>query len=145
MVQWSDNNYAAANSSRGVSKVTDKYDTWTEDRIATLGYLVGSGREVETIAEELGTTAGNVYRQVARFGLSFRTSPGISMSKRTYSGVQSAAHRRGTDTATIVNRVLHILGDDPTLLENCLDDDKSKEYFRVLYAQRPVSYSMSRS
>ncbi len=133
-MQWSDNNYAAANSSRGVSKVTEKYDTWTEDRIATLGYLVGSGREVETIAEELGTTAGNCYRQVARFGLSFRTAPGISMSKRTYSNIQAAAHRRGTATATIVNRVLRILGEDPTLLENCLDDEKSKEYFRGLYS-----------
>ena len=130
MVQWSDNNYAAANSDKGVSKVADKYDTWTEDRIATLGYLVGSGREVETIAEELGTTAGNVYRQVARFGLSFRTSPGISMSKRTYKAVGAAAHRRGTDTATIVNRVLRILGEDPTLLENVLDDEYSRAYFR---------------
>ena len=129
MSRWSDNNFAAANSDRG-GELMEKYDTWTEDRIATLGYLVGSGREVETIAEELGTTAGNVYRQVARFGLSFRTSPGISMSKHTYSTIQAAAHRRGTDTATIVNRVLHILGDDPTLLENVIDDEKSRAYFR---------------
>ena len=110
--------------------MTEKYEAWTEDRIAQLGYMVGSGREVETIAEELGTTAGNVYRQVARFGLSFRTSPGISMSTRTYKAVGAAAHRRGQDTATIVNRVLRILGDDPTLLENVLDDEYSRAYFR---------------
>lgn len=130
MTSWSDNNYAAANSDRGVSKVAEKYDTWTEERIATLGYLVGSGREVEAIAEELGTTAGNVYRQASRFGLSFRASPGISMSTRTYKAVGAAAHRRGQDTATIVNKVLRILGDDPTLLENVLDDEKSREFFR---------------
>ena len=110
--------------------MTDKYEAWTEDRIALLGYMVGSGREVETIAEEMGTTAGNVYRQTARFGLSFRTAPGISMSPHTYRAVGASAHRRGTDTATIVNRVLRILGDDPTLLENVLDDEKSREFFR---------------
>ena len=99
-----------------------------------LGYLVGTGRDVETIAEELGTTSGNVYREAARFKLSFRTAPGISMSKRTYSNIQAAAHRRGQDTATIVNKVLRILGEEPTLLENCLDDEKSKEYFRGLYS-----------
>src|SRR5208283_4758529 len=82
--------------------MAEKYEAWTEDRIALLGYLVGSGREVETIAEEMGTTAGNVYRQTARFGLSFRTSPGISMSPHTYKAVGAAAHRRGTDTATII-------------------------------------------
>jgi hypothetical protein len=131
MTSWSDNNYAAANSDRGVSKVAEKYDTWTEERIATLGYLVGSGREVEAIAEELGTTAGNVYRQASRFGLSFRASPGISMSRHTYSGIQAAAHRRGTDTAALVNKVLHILGDDPTLLENIIDDEKSRAYFNT--------------
>ena len=132
MVQWSDNNYGADNSRRGVSKVAEKYDTWTEDRIAQLGYLIGTGREVETIAEEMGTTAGNVYRQAARFKLSFRTAPGISMSTRTYKAVGAAAHRRGQDTATIVNKVLRILGDDPTLLENILDDEYSKAYFRGL-------------
>jgi len=109
--------------------MTEKYDTWTEDRIALLGYMVGSGREVETIAEEMNTTAGNVYRQVARFGLSFRTAPGISMSPRTYKAVGAAAHRRGTDTATIINRVLCIFADDPTLLENVLDDQHSHLYF----------------
>lgn len=131
MTSWSDNNYAAANSDRGVSKVAEKYDTWTEERIATLGYLVGSGREVEAIAEELGTTAGNVYRQASRFGLSFRASPGISMSRHTYRGIQDAAHRRGTDTAELVNKVLHILGGDPTLLENIIDDEKSRAYFNT--------------
>ena len=112
--------------------MTEKYDAWTEDRIAQLGYLVGTGREVETIAEEMGTTAGNVYRQASRFSLSFRTSPGISMSTHTYKAVGAAAHRRGQDTATIVNKVLRILGDDPTLLENVLDDEYSKAYFRGL-------------
>ena len=110
--------------------MTEKYDTWTEERIAQLGYMVGTGREVETIAEEMGTTSGNIYRTAARFGLSVRTAPGISMSKRTYKAVGAAAHRRGTDTATIVNRVLRILGEDPTLLENVLDDEYSRAYFR---------------
>ena len=122
MTQWSDNNYAAANSSRGVNTVTDKYDTWTEDRIATLGYLVGSGREVETIAEELGTTSGNVYREAARFKLSFRTAPSISMSTQTYRVFQEEAHKRGTDTATIVNRLLRILSQERVVVTNLLDD-----------------------
>jgi len=110
--------------------MTEKYEIWTEDRIAQLGYMVGAGRDVETIAEEMGTTSGNVYRQASRFGLSFRTAPGISMSTHTYRAVQAAAHRRGQETATIVNKVLRILGDDPTLLENVLDDEYSRAYFR---------------
>ncbi len=132
MTSWGDNNFAADNSSRGVSKVTEKHETWTEDRIAQLGYMVGTGREVETIAEEMGTTAGNVYRQASRFSLSFRTSPGISMSTRTYKAIADAARRRGQDTATVANKVFRILGDDPTLLENVLDDEYSKAYFKGL-------------
>ena len=112
--------------------MTEKYDKWTEDRIAQLGYLIGTGRGVETIAEEMGTTSGNVYERARHFGLSFRTAPGISMSTHTYKAVGAAAHRRGQDTATIVNKVLRILGDDPTLLENVLDDEYSRAYFRGL-------------
>ncbi len=109
--------------------MTDKYETWTDERIALLGYLVGSGRELETIAEELGTTAGNVYRQAARFGLTFRASPSLSMSPHTYKAIQEAARRRGKDTSELVNRILKILGDDPTLIENVLDDEHSRLWF----------------
>jgi hypothetical protein len=52
------------------------------------------------------------------------------MSTHTYRAVQAAAHRRGQETATVVNKVLRILGDDPTLLENVLDDEYSRAYFR---------------
>jgi len=99
-----------------------EYGKWTEDRIATLGYMVGAGRSPEMIAEEMGTTAGNVYRQVARFGLTFRSAPSLSMSPRTYATFRDAAVKRGIDTATLVNRVLRLMGEDRTLLVNVIDD-----------------------
>ena len=109
--------------------MTEKYENWTEERIASLGYLVGSGRQVESIAEEMGTTSGNVYRQAARFGLSFRSMPQPSMTTHTYRTIAAAASRRGVDTVTLVNLVLQLLGNDVTLLENCIDDDHSHEWF----------------
>jgi hypothetical protein len=109
--------------------MTEEHTRWTYERVALLGYLVGSGRKVEAAAEELGVTAGDVYRQAARFGLSFRASPAIGMTNHTYRSIQMAARRRGIDTATLVNRVLKLLGADATLLENCIDDDASHTYF----------------
>ena len=104
-------------------------EEWTQERTALLGYLMGTGRTVTDIAEEMGTTAGNVYREAARFGLSFRTAPSSSMSPHTYRAMRGAAARRGVDTVTLINRVLKILGDDTTLRENCIDDDHSHEFF----------------
>ena len=100
----------------------EEYGKWTEDRIAELGYLIGTGRSPSAIAEELGTTAGNVYRQAARFGLTFRAAPSLSMSPKTYKVLSHAAQIRGIDTAELVNRVLRLLGEDRTLLVNVLDD-----------------------
>ena len=109
--------------------MTEEYNNWTPERIAQLGYLVGSGQLVATIAEEMHTTSGNVYREAARFGLSFRSAPDIAMSTYTYKNISAAARRRGMDTATLVNLVLKLLGADTTLLENCIDDDASHAYF----------------
>ena len=104
-------------------------NVWDNDRLALLGYLIGTGRAVAQVAEDMGTTSGNVYRQAARFGLSFRSSPDIAMAPHTYKALRAAAARRGVDTATLVNLVLRLLGNDVTLLENCIDDDFSHEYF----------------
>ncbi len=125
--EWVADNFAAANSDRGIDKM--EYEKWTGDRIATLGYMVGAGRSPESIAQEMATTAGNVYRQAARFGLTFRSQPSLTMSPHTYQVMKAAANRRGIDTADLVNRVLRLLGADPTLLENVIDDDFSHKWF----------------
>ncbi len=52
--------------------------SWTSERVARLGFLVGQGFGARRIAEDplIASTPNNVHRQAQRFGLAFRDRDG---------------------------------------------------------------------
>jgi hypothetical protein len=90
---------------------------WTEERIATLGFLVGCGWDGERVATYFGTTRGNIFRQALRFGLSFREAA------RENDALRAAAAQRGITQEELVARLLSEIDLCPVLIDNSLDDD----------------------
>lgn len=103
---------------------------WTQDRVARLGYLVGLGWPAERIAKDplINTQVRNVHRQVMRFGLSFREAKvtnSNSVSSKTRSVLDLEAEKRGMTPEKFIGYVMNVLANEPTLLNNILDDDES--------------------
>lgn len=103
---------------------------WTQDRVARLGYLVGLGWPAERIAKDplINTQVSNVFKQVMRFGLSFREAKitnSNSVSSKTRSILDLEAEKRGMTPEKFIGYVINVLANEPTLLNNILDDDES--------------------
>lgn len=87
---------------------------WTPQRIARLGFLAGQGWCAKQIANELGTSAYNIYRMGNRFEVLFMSNKRFDL----------AAVKRGITRGTLVARVLQELASDSNLIENVLDDGR---------------------
>ncbi len=100
--------------------------SWTGDRIARLGFLVGLGWEARRIAGDplIGSTANNVHRQAQRFGLAFREVPATPTKLPPHVGTcfDKAAARRNLTRESLVRLLLIVIAEDAGLLDNILDD-----------------------
>ena len=100
--------------------------TWTGDRIARLGFLVGLGWEARRIAGDplIASTANNVHRQVQRFGPAFREVPATPGKLPPHVGdhFDRAAARRSLTRESLIRLLLIVTAEDPGLLDNILDD-----------------------
>lgn len=93
-------------------------DDWTRERIARLGLLVGRGWSGQRIADDLGTSRSNVFRQAQRFGLSIRGARRLI----SFDVFISAGAKRGITAEQLVDRLLSEIEGDPVLIDNILDD-----------------------
>lgn len=99
--------------------------SWTLDRVARLGFLVGVGLDVQGIAQDpaVDTTPGNVRRQVNRFGLALRDTVDRRLSPEICERLDVAARRRGLSREGLIHTLVIAAGSDPALIDNILDDD----------------------
>ena len=99
--------------------------SWTRDRVARLGFLVGLGLDVEGIAHDpaVDTTPGNVRRQANRFGLALRATADRRLPPDICERLDAAARRRGLSREALIRALVLVAGSDPTLIDNILDDD----------------------
>jgi hypothetical protein len=100
--------------------------TWTTERVARLGFLVGQGFAAKRIADDplIASTPNNVHRQAQRFGLAFRDSKGAALRLPPDSAARfdEAAAKRGVTRETLIRLLLVTAGAEPNLLDNILDD-----------------------
>ena len=99
---------------------------WTQERIARLGFLVGVGRTADEIGADpiIRSTPNNIYRQTQRFGLSLKGPHDyFANHKDAKAAFDAAAQRRGMTRDELVKQIVLILGKEPALIDNILDDD----------------------
>jgi len=100
---------------------------WTGERIARLGFLLGMGWDARRIAEDplIASTPNNVHRQAQRFGLAFRAAAAavaLRLPADAANLFDAAAAKRCLTREAMIRLLLLIVGADPTLLDNILDD-----------------------
>jgi hypothetical protein len=100
--------------------------SWTTERVARLGFLVGQGFAAKRIAEDpmIASTPNNVHRQAQRFGLAFRDSKPtiLHLPPDAAARYDAAAERRGVTREAVMRLLLLTAGAEPNLLDNILDD-----------------------
>ncbi len=73
--------------------------SWTTERVARLGFLVGQGFGAKRIADDplIASTPNNVHRQAQRFGLAFRdaTATALRLPPEAAACYDFAAAKRG--------------------------------------------------
>src|ERR1700757_3027288 len=108
---------------------TDK-SRWTLERVARLGFLLGSGWDQKRIASDpiISCSLENVQCQANRYGLSLR-----DMSVSTYmrrlspqhmAAFDAASAKRGITRQSLIRRLLIEMAEEPNLIENILDDSE---------------------
>ncbi len=97
---------------------------WTDERIARLGFLVGLGWSGERIAADplIRSTTNNIHRQAQRFGLRFRAASATQLQKPIREVLDAAAMKRGITQEKLIQLILATLAQEPTLIDNILDD-----------------------
>jgi hypothetical protein len=100
---------------------------WTGERIARLGFLIGLGWDSVRVAADpiIASSPNNVHRQAHRFGLGFRAAAAELSSQlppeaATHFG--AAGLKRGLTRDAMIRNLLIVIADDPSLLDNILDD-----------------------
>ncbi len=100
--------------------------TWTTERVAWLGFLVGQGFATKRIADDplIASTPNNVHPQAQRFGLALRDAKGaaLRLPPDTAARFDEAAAKRGVTRETLIRLLLVTAGTEPSLLDNILDD-----------------------
>ena len=104
--------------------MTVKRESWTPERIARLGFLIGLGNTAREVAADpaIASTLNNVHRQSQRFGLSFRASRPEPFAPKVEHRLSAAAAKRGIDRPTLLQAIIAAAASDDALLENVLDD-----------------------
>lgn len=93
---------------------------WTCGRRARLESLVKLGWDAQRIADDLGTSANNVYVRAHQFGFSLRQ---VARSKDAF---YIAATKRGITRKRLVSKLLAEIREYPALIDNILDDLESE-------------------
>ncbi len=106
--------------------ISERYSRWTAERIARLGFLLGLGWDARRIADDplITSTPNNVHRQAQRFGLAFRAAAagGLRLPPWAERFYDSAAAKRGLTREGMIRLLLLTVAEDPTLLDNIMDD-----------------------
>jgi hypothetical protein len=101
--------------------------SWTTERVARLGFLVGQGFGAKRIAEDplISSTPNNVHRQAQRFGLAFRDAmaTALRLPPEAAARYDSAAAKRGLTREALIRHLLLVAADEPNLVDNILDDE----------------------
>jgi len=109
----------------GSASARARYRAWTGERIARLGFLIGQGWTAPRVSSDpmIAASQRNVYRTAQRLGLAFREAVGtVAIPDDAFVGIEAKAKARGATPEALMRLVLTILGRDPVLLENVIDD-----------------------
>jgi len=101
---------------------------WPLRRLMRAAYLLGSGADYAEVAEDefIKSSAYSVRRNLNRWGIRIRDGRRENMrfdvSSSTLATLDQFGGKRGVMPDEIARRVMEILGSDPELLQNVLDD-----------------------
>jgi hypothetical protein len=101
---------------------------WPLRRLLRAAYLAGHGLSYAEIAQDefVRSTSEAVRRNLNRFGVRLRDAPRenmrINISSKSMGTFDAAGAARGVTPDVMVERAVAILGADPALLQNVLDD-----------------------
>ena len=117
----------AAKGYRGEILETVDSRKWNASRAARLGFLIGMGCEAARIAKDplITSTVASVQRQANRLGLSFREADEMGkmvLPLQTTDQLDIAAAKRGLTREGIIRLMLLVVGREPVLIDNILDD-----------------------
>ena len=117
----------AAKGYRGEILETVDSRKWNASRAARLGFLIGMGCEAARIAKDplIASTMASVQRQANRLGLSFREADEMGkmvLPLQTTEQLDIAAAKRGLTREGIIRLMLLVVGREPVLIDNILDD-----------------------
>ncbi|MGA9136985.1 MAG: hypothetical protein WBZ39_03495 [Methylovirgula sp.] len=102
-----------------------KFHTWSNDRIAMLGFLVGRGWDSKAIAEALRVSPGAVYKCVRRLGLRFRGGLEVlvvELDPYEISALKGIAAKMNLTPIELAAKILKICAKEPDLVANILDE-----------------------
>ena len=96
------------------------------DRTSTkLAYLIARGLCPATIIRLMDMPLEEVEALASKFGFVFvQPRQGIVLTGKSMMTLAKAAEVRDIPSAEFIEKVLNILGDDPILLRNVIDDGK---------------------
>jgi hypothetical protein len=97
---------------------------WTPEKQALAAALLDLGKTHAEIARhpKIASTTGAVGTALGRFGITGKRPPPIRLPVKSAKKLAPAAIARGKTTAEIACDLIAILGADPALLDNVLDD-----------------------
>ena len=88
--------------------------------------MLGLGWDAKRIANDpiIASTPNNLHRQAQRFGLAFRAAAAVGFHLPSDAALlyDSSASKRGLSREAIIRLLLLTVAEDPTLLDNILDD-----------------------
>ena len=102
-----------------------KPQSWSKERIAKLGFLVGRGWDSKAIAEALRVSPGAVYTCVRRLGLRFRGGSEVlvvELDPYEISALKSTAAKLNLTHVELAAKILKICAKEPDLVANILDE-----------------------
>jgi hypothetical protein len=117
-------------SDRTIENTSREYTSrrWPMQRLLRAAFLAGQGMSHADIAadEFVKSTERTVRNQLTRFGVRLRDAPRgavrIDLRKAALETFAAAGATRGVTADLVVARAVEILGGDPGLLRNVLDD-----------------------
>jgi hypothetical protein len=103
--------------------VTAKPSTSVVHHSSQLAFLLARGQTVEQCAESMGLSEDEVFilARVMGFRIPFKFN-WQTVSARAEETLVKAARKRGITGGEMVTRIMEILGEDPILLRNVIDD-----------------------
>jgi hypothetical protein len=101
---------------------------WSKQRCARLGWLHGRGLAPAAIAADmiLNTTEEVIRRRIVAMGL---PTPPIqrlivtsAFRPKAYEAIEAAAAVRGVNPSELISKMVDVMGDHPSLIDNILEE-----------------------